>query len=294
MFEEVSSDYMVNYLEADAGQWVPLPPEIASLVGGQQGSLSELACDPEDINLSDLMAAEHLYGVFERLPVFWAVNWDLWAGLAFGCCSGFMRQRWPVHGECDQCVAARYPASGLGGVSSAVMARLCACQSESGRAEKAVDKLKVRWIGRGEGTTSLNRHGIARLWWIARLAHTAAVEAQDVCGIAKSQVDAKRAHYLRVLFADQNVQWSLVLRRYGAIPRLLCVILERIFGDYMTEDPVAGRPHVRRPGCSIDEVKELARLLNAMVGGVVFDRKPASAIEKDISNLQSMIRQATP
>jgi Family of unknown function (DUF6339) len=293
IFEEVSSEHVLHFFESDPEHWAPLPTEIASLLDGQEERLSKLTCDPSDVNLSDLVAAEELYSVLELLPSYWAVNWELWAGLAFGCCSSFMRQRWPVRGDCGNCAAAKSPSSRVGNAGRAVVSGLCACQNEAERAEKAVDKVKVRWIGRGEGITSLNRHGIARLWWIARLAHTAAVEAQNVCGIDKSQVEAKRGHYLRVLFADQNVQWAVALRRYGAIPRLVCVLLERLFADYMTVAPIVGRPHMLRPGCSIDEVKDLTRLLNAMMGGVLYDRRPASAIEKDISNLQSMIRQGS-
>ena len=37
-----------------------------------------------------------------------------------------------------------------------------------------------RWVGSWKGMTSLVRHGVARLWWIAKVADFAAVESVKV------------------------------------------------------------------------------------------------------------------
>ena len=142
--------------------------------------------------------------------------------------------------------------------------------------------LLQRWVGRGAGTTALTRHGVGRLWWIARVAEMASREPQ-----AEGKT---MTHYLRILFADQNIQWSIVLRRYGAMSRLVSVLLDKIASDYLDQSGAEDRPYRLAKGKSINEVKGFTKLLNTSAGGSLYDLKDYSDMAHDVVHFQKMVR----
>jgi hypothetical protein len=144
--------------------------------------------------------------------------------------------------------------------------------------------LLQRWIGRGAGTTALTRHGIGRLWWIARVADMASREPEAVAKGKSMQ------HYLRILYADQNIQWSIVLRRYGAMSRLVSVLLDKIADDYLDQSGPEDRPYKLAKGKSIDEVKRFTKLLNTSAGGSLYDLKAYDDMKLDVGQFQQMAR----
>jgi hypothetical protein len=142
-----------------------------------------------------------------------------------------------------------------------------------------------RWIGRGAGTTALTRHGVGRLWWIARVADMASKEPEAVAKGKSMQ------HYLRILYADQNIQWSIVLRRYGAMSRLVSVLLDKIAEDYLDQTGAEGHPYTLAKGKSIDEVKRFTKLLNTSAGGSLYDLKAYDDMTLDVGQFQQMARK---
>jgi hypothetical protein len=98
-------------------------------------------------------------------------------------------------------------------------------------------------------------------------------------------------HYLRILFADQNIQWSIVLRRYGAMSRLVSVLLDKIASDYLDQSGAEDRPYRLAKARSINEVKGFTKLLNTSAGGSLYDLKDYSDMAHDVVHFQEMARK---
>ena len=98
-------------------------------------------------------------------------------------------------------------------------------------------------------------------------------------------------HYLRILFADQNIQWSIVLRRYGAMSRLVSVLLDKIAEDYLDQTGAEDRPYALAKGKSIDEVKRFTKLLNTSAGGSLYDLKDYTDMTADVGRFQELARK---
>jgi hypothetical protein len=98
-------------------------------------------------------------------------------------------------------------------------------------------------------------------------------------------------HYLRILYADQNIQWSIVLRRYGAMSRLVSVLLDKIAADYLDQSGPEDRPYKLANGKSIDEVKRFTKLLNTSAGGSLYDLKAYDDMTLDVGQFQQMARK---
>jgi len=142
--------------------------------------------------------------------------------------------------------------------------------------------LLQRWLGGGGGLTSLTRHGVARLWWIAKIASMAAAENPRS---EKSTSD----HYLKILFSNQNIQWSIVLRRYGAMPVLVKVLLDFIFSEYLVDTNDQTLPYKIKEPSTVDEIKSLTKLVNTAVGGSLYDLKSYDEMYADIHKFKSLI-----
>jgi hypothetical protein len=251
-----------------------------------EARLSGLRLVDDDKNVSDFRASLVIYEALHGLPPTASVDWTLWSGLAFGACSEYMKARWHV------------PAPVIARLASTPVIQ--DTPADEGEAEDEVENkpkrqrdpvarargiLLQRWIGRGAGTTALTRHGVGRLWWIARVADMASREPEAVAKGKSMQ------HYLRILYADQNIQWCIVLRRYGAMSRLVSVLLDKIAYDYLDQSGPEDRPYRLAKGKSIDEVKRFTKLLNTSAGGSLYDLKAYDDMTLDIGQFQQMARK---
>lgn len=225
-------------------------------------------CLPKDLNKSDYRMAIALANGLSSLPAHVSVDWRFWSAMAFGPCQSYMKVRWAV--------GTKAPEKSLSHESD----------EEEDEVKSGKGALITRWVGGGKGMTSLVRHGVARLWWIAKVADFAAAES------VKGHKELGRDHYLRILFANQNIQWSIVLRRYGAMPRLVKACLDFIFDHYLVEADGAGSPYKLKkiPG-AINEIKECCRLLNVSAGGSMYDLKTYEQMISDLTALRSQARK---
>jgi Family of unknown function (DUF6339) len=251
-----------------------------------EARLSGLRLVGDDKNISDFRASLVIYEALRDLPTTASVDWTLWSGLAFGACSEYMKARWHVPAPVI-----------LGHASSPVIQD---APADEGDSEDDVEKkpmkqrdpvtrargiLLQRWVGRGAGTTALTRHGVGRLWWIARVADMASKEPEAV------RQGKTMKHYLRILYANQNIQWSIVLRRYGAMSRLVSVLLDKIAADYLDQTGAEDHPYTLAKGKSIDEVKRFTKLLNTSAGGSLYDLKAYDDMTLDVGQFQQMARK---
>lgn len=277
----ISSDSLCSVVGSQTAWWRDAFPVVKSQ-DVHVPRLSSLRLIEDDKNLSDFRASLAIYEVLGRLPPAAAVDWTLWAGLAFGPCSEYMKARWhvpaPVVADPDDTF-----------LIPDVLHEDDLEDEVENKPKKQRDTINrargillQRWVGRGVGTTALTRHGVGRLWWIARVADMASREPQAG---GKSMT-----HYLRILFADQNIQWSIVLRRYGAMSRLVSVLLDKIAADYLDQSGVEDRPYRLAKGRSINEVKGFTKLLNTSAGGSLYDLKDYSDMAHDVVHFQKMVR----
>ncbi len=277
----VSSDSLCSKVGSQTAWWRDASPVIKSQ-DVDLTRLSALRLVEDDKNLSDFRASLALYEVLGGLPPAASVDWTLWSGLAFGPCSEYMKARWhvPVPVAADPDDASLIPdILNEGDQEDEVESKPKKPRDPVSRARGI---LLQRWIGRGAGTTALTRHGVGRLWWIARVAEMASREQQAG--------GKTMTHYLRILFADQNIQWSIVLRRYGAMSRLVSVLLDKIAADYLDKSVAEDRPYRLAKGCSINEVKAFTKLLNTSAGGSLYDLKDYADMAHDVVHFQEMAR----
>ena len=284
----VSSDSLCARVGSRSAWWRDASAAIRPLnfdPSAAEALLSGLRHVNDDKNLSDFRASVVIYDALRDLPPTASVDWTLWSGLAFGACSEYMKARWQV------------PAPVVPSLASTSLIQ--DAPADEGDSEDEVEKkpkkqrdpvnrargiLLQRWIGRGAGTTALTRHGVGRLWWIARVADMASREPE-------AQAKGKSMqHYLRILYADQNIQWSIVLRRYGAMSRLVSVLLDKIAADYLDQTGAEDRPYTLAKGKSIDEVKRFTKLLNTSAGGSLYDLKDYQDMTVDVGQFQELSR----
>jgi len=284
----ISSDSLCAKVGSQSAWWRDASTAITPLKfdpSAAEASLSCLRLVDDDKNVSDFRASLVIYESLHGLPPTASVDWTLWSGLAFGACSEYMKARWNV------------PAPVMPSLASTPVIQ--DTPADEGDSEDEVEYkpkqqrdpitrargiLLQRWIGRGAGTTALTRHGIGRLWWIARVADMASREPEAVAKGKSMQ------HYLRILYADQNIQWSIVLRRYGAMSRLVSVLLDKIADDYLDQSGPEDRPYKLAKGKSIDEVKRFTKLLNTSAGGSLYDLKAYDDMKLDVGQFQQMAR----
>lgn len=277
----ISSDSLCSVVGSQTAWWRDASPVVKSQ-DVNVPRLSALRLVEDDKNLSDFRASLAIYEVLGGLPPAAAVDWTLWAGLAFGPCSEYMKARWHV------------PAPVVANPDDAFLPPQVLNEDDledevENKPKKPRDTINrargillQRWVGRGAGTTALTRHGVGRLWWIARVADMASREPR-----AEGKT---MTHYLRILFADQNIQWSIVLRRYGAMSRLVSVLLDKIASDYLDQSGAEDRPYRLAKGRSINEVKGFTKLLNTSAGGSLYDLKDYADMAHDVVYFQEMAR----
>ena len=288
-FSLVSSDALCDKVGSQSAWWRDVSAAIRPLnfdTSAAEARLSELRLVDNDKNVSDFNASLVIYDALRGLPPTASVDWTLWSGLAFGACSEYMKARWNV------------PAPVMASLTSTRVIQ--DTPADEGDSEDEVENkpkkqrdpitrargiLLQRWIGRGAGTTALTRHGVGRLWWIARVADMASRDPE-----AERQGKTMK-HYLRILYADQNIQWSIVLRRYGAMSRLVSVLLDKIAADYLDQSGPEDRPYKLANGKSIDEVKRFTKLLNTSAGGSLYDLKAYDDMTLDVGQFQQMARK---
>jgi len=225
-------------------------------------------CHSKDLNSSDFHMALVMSEGLSSLPSHVSVDWRFWSSMAFGPCRNYMKGRWPVGTKVSQ--------------------KLLTHESDEEEDEVKSGKgaLITRWVGGGKGMTSLVRHGVARLWWIAKVADFAAAERVE------GRENLGRDHYLRILFANQNIQWSIVLRRYGAMPRLVKACLDFIFEHYLEGSGVDRGPYkVKKIPGAVNEIKECCRLLNVAAGGSMYDLKTYEQMIDDLNAFRSQARK---
>jgi hypothetical protein len=98
-------------------------------------------------------------------------------------------------------------------------------------------------------------------------------------------------HYLKILFSNQNIQWSIVLRRYGAMPVLVKALLDFIFSEYLVDTNDQTLPYKIKEPSSVDEIKSLTKLVNTAVGGSLYDLKSYDEMYADIRGLRLLINK---
>ena len=263
-----SANSTVLLEEIASGRYAFVPVSEALIARDALSVIESFDCLPKDLNKSDYRMAVALANGLSSLPAHVSVDWRFWSSMAFGPCQSYMKVRWAVGTKASE----------------------KSLSHESGEEEDEVKSGKgaliTRWVGGGKGMTSLVRHGVARLWWIAKVSDFAAAES------VKGHKELGRDHYLRILFANQNIQWSIVLRRYGAMPRLVKACLDFIFDHYLEEADGAGSPYKLKkiPG-AINEIKECCRLLNVSAGGSMYDLKTYEQMISDLTALRSQARK---
>ena len=255
--------------EVGSGRYAVLPLSDASIAEDDLKVIVSFECVPKDLNRSDFRMALALSNGLGSLPAHVSVDWRFWSSMAFGPCQNYMKGRWPV------------------GTQSSEKTLAHESDEEEDEVKSGKGALITRWVGGGKGMTSLVRHGVARLWWIAKVADFAAVES------VKGHKKRGRDHYLRILFANQNIQWSIVLRRYGAMPRLVKACLDFIYDQYLEEADGTDRPYKLKkiPG-AVNEIKECCRLLNVAAGGSMYDLKSYEQMTEELANLRSDARES--
>ncbi len=286
----VSSDSLCAKVGSQSPWWREASNAIKPLAFdplAAEARLSELRLVGDDKNLSDFRASLVIYEALHGLPPTASVDWTLWSGLAFGACSQYMKARWHVPAPVMASLALTPVIQGTPADEAEAEDDF---ENKPKRQRDPITRargiLLQRWIGRGAGTTALTRHGVGRLWWIARVADMASREPEAVAKGKSMQ------HYLRILYADQNIQWSIVLRRYGAMSRLVSVLLDKIAADYLDQTGAEDRPYALAKGKSIDEVKRFTKLLNTSAGGSLYDLKAYDDMTLDVGQFQQMARKA--
>jgi len=282
----ISSDSLCAKVGSQSGWWRDASAAIRPLnfdPSAAEVLLSGLRLVDDDKNVSDFRASLVIYDALHGLPPTASVDWTLWSGLAFGPCSEYMKARWNVPAPVAPSLAS-VPAVPDSPVDEADSEDKVENKPKKQRdpVTRARGILLQRWIGRGAGSTALTRHGVGRLWWIARVADMASKEPE---AIRKGKT---MKHYLRILYADQNIQWSIVLRRYGAMSRLVSVLLDKIADDYLDQTCPEDRPYVLAKGKSIDEVKRFTKLLNTSAGASFYDLKDYSEMKNDVEGFQRL------
>lgn len=258
-----SANSTVLLEEVASGRYAFVPLSDALIARDSLEEIESFDCLPKDLNKSDYRMAVALSNGLSSLPAHVSVDWRFWSSMAFGPCQSYMKVRWAVGTKASE-------------------------KSLSHESDEEVDEVKsgkgaliTRWVGGGKGMTSLVRHGVARLWWIAKVADFAASESVE------GHEKLGRDHYLRILFANQNIQWSIVLRRYGAMPRLVKACLDFIFDHYLEKTDGTGSPYKLKkiPG-AINEIKECCRLLNVAAGGSMYDLKTYEQMIEELEKLR--------
>jgi hypothetical protein len=258
-----SANSTVLLEEVASGRYAFVPLSDALIAQDSLEEIESFDCLPKDLNKSDYRMAVALSNGLSSLPAHVSVDWRFWSSMAFGPCQSYMKVRWAVGTKASE-------------------------KSLSHESDEEVDEVKsgkgaliTRWVGGGKGMTSLVRHGVARLWWIAKVADFAASESVE------GHEKLGRDHYLRILFANQNIQWSIVLRRYGAMPRLVKACLDFIFDHYLEKTDGTGSPYKLKkiPG-AINEIKECCRLLNVAAGGSMYDLKTYEQMIEELEKLR--------
>jgi hypothetical protein len=258
-----SANSTVLLEEIASGRYAFVPVSEALIARDALSVIESFDCLPKDLNKSDYRMAVALANGLSSLPAHVSVDWRFWSSMAFGPCQSYMKVRWAVGTKASE-------------------------KSLSHESDEEVDEVKsgkgaliTRWVGGGKGMTSLVRHGVARLWWIAKVADFAASESVE------GHEKLGRDHYLRILFANQNIQWSIVLRRYGAMPRLVKACLDFIFDHYLEKTDGTGSPYKLKkiPG-AINEIKECCRLLNVAAGGSMYDLKTYEQMIEELEKLR--------
>jgi len=258
-----SANSTVLLEEVASGRYAFVPLSDALIARDSLEEIESFDCLPKDLNKSDYRMAVALSNGLSSLPAHVSVDWRFWSSMAFGPCQSYMKVRWAVGTKASE-------------------------KSLSHESDEEVDEVKsgkgaliTRWVGGGKGMTSLVRHGVARLWWIAKVADFAASESVE------GHEKLGRDHYLRILFANQNIQWSIVLRRYGAMPRLVKACLDFIFDHYLEKTDGTGSPYKLKkiPG-AINEIKECCRLLNVAAGGSMYDLKTYDQMIEELEKLR--------
>jgi hypothetical protein len=249
--------------EVASGRYAFVPVSDAVISPDNLSVIESFGCLPKDLNKSDYRMAVALANGLSSLPAHLSVDWRFWSSMAFGPCQSYMKVRWAV------------------GTKASEKSLSHESDDEVDEAKSGKGALVARWVGGGKGMTSLVRHGAARLWWIAKVADFAASESVE------GHDKLTREHYLRILFANQNIQWSIVLRRYGAMPRLVKACLDFIFDHYLEETDGTGSPYKLKkiPG-AINEIKELCRLLNVAAGGSMYDLKTYEQMIVELKKLR--------
>jgi len=283
----ISSDSLCAKVQSESAWWrdasTAIKPKEIDLYAAES-RLSGLRLVDGDKNVSDFQASLVIYDALRDLPPTASVDWTLWSGLAFGPCSEYMKLRWSVPVPLmmvSEDEALTKDILNEGELEDEVENKP---KKKRDPVTRARGILLQRWIGRGTGTTALTRHGVGRLWWIARVADMASSQSKLTNG-GKSM-----KHYLRILYADQNIQWSIVLRRYGAMSRLVSVLLDKIASDYLDQSGSEDRPYRLAKGKSIDEVKRFTKLLNTSAGGSLYDLKDYADMTVDVGKFQQLAR----
>jgi len=285
----ISSDALLAHVKTTHQWWRNTNTAIKSLnfnLNAAENDLMKLDLVNNDKNLSDFRASLVIYNTLRELPPSVAVDWSFWSGLAFGACAEYMKNRWhvpaPILTTSAESASSQDKISDEETEENLILNRK---NNSTDSINRARGILFQRWIGRGAGTTELTRHGIARLWWTARVADTAAKESEA------HQSNKSMEHYLRILYANQNIQWSIVLRRYGAMPRLVSALLDKIGEDYLDQNGPENEPYRLAKGKSINEVKQFTKLLNTSAGGSLYDLKEYSQMKDDITLFQNMSKK---
>lgn len=282
----LSSDSLCAKVRSQAAWWRDAASAIKPMKfdpKAAESSLSAIRLVGYNKNVSDFRASLVIYNALRDLPTTASVDWTLWSGLAFGACSEYMKARWHVPAPV-MCTSVSVPDSQYSSDESDLEDETeNKPKNQHEPIKRACGILLQRWIGRGFGTTALTRHGVGRLWWTARVADMASREPEATGKTMK--------HYLRILYADQNIQWSILLRRYGAMSRLVCVLLDKIYKDYLEEDDSGDKPYKLKSGKSINEVKEFTKLLNTSAGGCLYDLKQYKEMEHDVVQFQNLAKE---
>lgn len=161
--------------EIKSGRYTSVSLSDAAITPDALKLIESVECSSEDLNKSDYQMAVALSNGLSSLPGHVSVDWRFWSSMAFGPCQNYMKGRWAI------------------GIKNPKLALSHESDDDGVEVKSGKSALITRWVGGGKGVTSLVRHGVARLWWIAKVADFAAAETVE--GNPKHSRD----HYLRIL-----------------------------------------------------------------------------------------------
>jgi hypothetical protein len=74
--------------------------------------------------------------------------------------------------------------------------------------------------------------------------------------------------------------------------RLVSVLLDKIYKDYLESDSSDDMPYKLKKGRTINDVKQFTKLLNTSAGGSLYDLKDYTEMMEDVVQFEQLAKNA--